>query len=135
MSYFNISDDNDNEKSYILTSYKITKQKDCVLVKLDSNNYSITYELRPDVRFNTVDKIKNFIEKLLSKVVTNEYTLEISEYFERMYVIICHASNYNSLLPQFCRRLIPTFYFLSLPQCAVSYRALFPCILPLLLLH
>ena len=47
----------------------------------------------------------------------------------------CHASNYNSLLPQFCRRLIPTFYFLSLPQCAVSYRALFPCILPLLLLH
>ena len=28
--------------------------------------------------------------------------------------IMCHASNYNSLLPQFCRRLIPTFYFLSL---------------------
>ena len=28
--------------------------------------------------------------------------------------INCHASNYNSLLPQFCRRLIPKFHFLSL---------------------
>ena len=101
MSHFNISDDNDNEKSYILISYKITKQKDCVLVKLDSNNYSITYELRPDVRFNTVDKIKNFIEKLLSKVVTNEYTLEISEYFERMYVIIGYETDEESEEGQF----------------------------------
>ena len=29
-------------------------------------------------------------------------------------VLLCHASNYISLLPQFCRRLNPTFHFLSL---------------------
>lgn len=93
MSYFNIYDENDNVSSYVLTSYEIRKQEDNVLVSFNSINYSVTYELRPDTRFKDVDIIKDFLEKLLDKVVAAGYTLQISEYFVRMYVTIGYETD------------------------------------------
>lgn len=61
MSYFNISDENDNVNSYILVSYELNRQEESVIVKFNSMNFSVAYELRPDVRFKTVDDIKNYL--------------------------------------------------------------------------
>ncbi len=93
MSYFSISDENDSVNSYILTSYKIAKQKDKVLVSFNSVDYCVTYELRPDTRFKNVDIIHDFVENILDKVVATGYTLKISEYLVRMYVTIGYETD------------------------------------------
>lgn len=93
MSYFNISDENDNVNSYILVSYELNRQEESVIVKFNSMNFSVAYELRPDVRFKTVDDIKNYLDQLLEKVVSEGYTLKISEYFTRMYIMIGYETD------------------------------------------
>ena len=101
MSYFSISDDNDNVKSYVLTSYEIETQDNNVLVSFNSVNYNVTYKLRPDARFKTVESIKIFLKKLLAKVISASYTLKISEFSQRMYVTIGYETDNEYVSEQF----------------------------------
>lgn len=101
MSYFKIEDENKNINSYVLFSYELNIQEKSVLLKLNSMEFSVAYELRPDDRFKTVDDIKNYLEQLLEKVVSEGYTLKISEYFVRMYVVIGYETEVEYNREQF----------------------------------
>lgn len=101
MNYFSISDKNENVKSYAMISYEITKRENCVSVKLNSQDFSAMYELRPDERFKSIEEIKNYVEKLFSKIIEAGYILKISEYPERMYVYLGYETDEEYVSGQF----------------------------------
>ena len=62
---------------------------------------SVTYELRPDMRFETVDAICSSLQNKLTKAVASGYTVKISEYFARMYVMIGYETEDEFEMDQF----------------------------------
>ena len=93
MSYFCIKDEEGNDTSYLLVSYGIKVNGENVAFELKSDDFSVSYELRPDTRFSTVDIIKSYLEGILEQVKTNGYVLNVSEYFSRMYVMIGYETS------------------------------------------
>lgn len=88
MSYYSIQGEDDTIKTFVLASYEITPKEDVVIVKFSSMKDSVTYELRPDMCFGSVDTICSSLKNKLAKAVDSGYTIQISEDFERMYVMI-----------------------------------------------
>lgn len=88
MSYYSIEGEDDTIKTFVLVSYEVTPKKDTVIVKFLSMENSVTYELRPDMVFKSVNAICSSIANKLSKAVASGYTVKISEDFDRMYVMI-----------------------------------------------
>lgn len=101
MSYIKINDDEDKVICSVLVSYEIKIDGQVVFVTLNSVNESIIYELRPDTNIKTVEDIKNYLEKILMEVVDSGYTLEISEYLERMYVTFGYRNKIKTESRQF----------------------------------
>ena len=101
MSYFTISDENDNVKLYTLDSYEIDLQEESVFVRFYSKNITIGYELRPDMRFRTCDSISEYMENLLKFIVSDGHILKIIEYFARCYVIIGYETDDEFHMGQF----------------------------------
>ena len=98
---FNITDDNGNIKMYELVSYDINKQVGSVVLKLNSSNFSVSYELRPDERFTTIDNIENYLNELFDKAIALGCTLNVSEYFARMYLMIGYETDEEYVSGQF----------------------------------
>ena len=88
MSYYSIKGEDDAIKTFVLVSYEVTPKKNTVIVKFSSMKDSVTYELRPDEQFKSVDTICSSLNNKLTKAVASGYTVKISEDFERMYVMI-----------------------------------------------
>ena len=101
MSKFKITDDNNNSKTYTLASFKIKRKGDCVIFKLNSLNYSVKYELSPDMRYPSLESVEEYLEKTLKTIVTNNYVLKISEYLKRRYISIGYETNDKYVNGQF----------------------------------
>lgn len=104
MSYFAITDENQNIKSYSLDSYEIIPQKESIIVKFHSGNITRGYELQSDMRFRTCDVISEYIENLLNTIVSTGHTLKIIEYFTRCYVMIGYETDEDFHMEQFTAR-------------------------------
>lgn len=101
MSYYSIEGKDNTIETFILVSYKVTQKEDIVIVNFSSMENSVTYELRPDTRFKSVDDIYNSLMNKLKKIVASGYTIKISEYFERMYVTIGYETEDEFEMDQF----------------------------------
>jgi len=101
MSYYSIEGEDDTIKTFILVSYEVTPKEENVIVKFSSIENSVAYELRPDMRFESVDAICNSLQNKLTKAVASGYTVKISEYFARMYVMIGYETEDEFEMDQF----------------------------------
>ena len=101
MSYYSIEGEDDTIKTFVLVSYEVTPKEETVIVKFSSMENSVTYELRPDMRFETVDAICSSLQNKLTKAVASGYTVKISEYFARMYVMIGYETEDEFEMDQF----------------------------------
>ena len=101
MSYFCIEDEEGNDTSYLLVSCGIKVNGKNVVFELKSDDFSVSYELRPETRFSTVDSIKSYLEGILEQVKTKGYVLNVSEYFSRMYVMIGYETSSDFEMGQF----------------------------------
>lgn len=109
MSYFTVTDENQNIKSYTLDSYEIIPEKESIIVKFHSGNITIGYELQSDMRFRTCDIIYEYMENLLNTIVSTGHTLKIIEYFARCYVTIGYETDEDFHMKQFtARKLVNT---------------------------
>lgn len=101
MRMFTVIDDKNEAKSYFLESYSIDKKKDCILVRFKSSNFDVTYELRSDSRWPTLDGIERYLKNLLEVIGSNNYELKIVEYMDRFYVSIGYEANDKREIKQF----------------------------------
>ena len=101
MSYYSIEGEDDTIKTFVLVSYEVTPKEETVIVKFSSMENSVTYELRPDMRFESVDAICSSLQNKLTKAVASGYTVKISEYFARMYVMIGYETEDEFEMDQF----------------------------------
>ena len=90
-----IKDDNDNEKSYPLKSHEINITDDKLLLMLNTDEQSITYEIHADTRANDLSNIEKFISKQLEKTYSTNKPFRISEYLRRMYIFIGDDTDYR----------------------------------------
>lgn len=101
MSYFSIEGEDDTIKTFVLISYEVTPKEEAVIVKFSSVENSVTYELRPDMRFGSVDAIYSSLQNKLTKAIASGYTVKISEDFARMYVMIGYETEDEFEMDQF----------------------------------
>ena len=79
MIYFTIIKENGNIESHILISYEINIQEEQVIVTFTSTNFSVSYRLCPNTRFETVDEVKDYLGKILENSVEKGRTIKITE--------------------------------------------------------
>lgn len=79
----------------------MTPKENTVIVKFSSMKNSVTYKLRPDMRFQSVTSICSSLENKLTKAVGSGYMVKISEDFERMYVMIGYETEDEFEMDQF----------------------------------
>lgn len=101
MCYLEILDDNGNVKSYHLNSYEIIKEEESIIVKFDTGNVELIYELCPDTCFPSIEDIKEYLKSILETVVSDKYTLRISEFLARKYVSIGYEVDEEYIMKRF----------------------------------
>lgn len=93
MSYLIVKDDNERVCTSILDSYQINERGKNIVLILKAKDFSVSYELCPDKRFETSNSIREYLEKILKKVIDLGYILKVSEYLARWYVYIGYETD------------------------------------------
>lgn len=93
MRMFTVINDGNEAISYRLESYSIDKKNDYVIVRFNSLNFAIAYELRSDSRWPILDDIESYLKNLMEVIDSNNYTLKIVEDIVRLYVMIGYEAD------------------------------------------
>lgn len=101
MKTLKIIDDAGISTSYILisitVSIKTSKEDEYVVLRIETKNETITYEIRPDTRFPDTRKIEQLINNKIETTSSNNVPFIISENLERDYIYIGDIDNDTTL--------------------------------------
>ena len=99
---FSISLNATGTEQVTIGSQQVTYTKGELTLSFDcSDGHSITYVIHTDTREPDLNIIDTFVREEINGAVSNSWTLEITEYLERIYIYLGHETETQYSVKQF----------------------------------